>query len=215
MLTGVNFEQAIDYWKKGREVIVIDRNSKTESGGYDNFPFEELFRNVELLANVPAVENPEFSQTVDEMAHGRGQKREEPSGEGKPSTPPPPPPPSARPEVSKLPAGKTTKEIILELVAQGMTAPEIARKTGIKYNTVYFHLNPDKCAKKKKKQEAAGAGTASVSPGWNTDRHACNTCRYRTKTVHARQNGMKCNYIEQVGHSRGCEVKDCDKYEEG
>ena len=213
MLTGVNFEQAIDYWKKGREVIVIDRNSKTESGGYDNFPFEELFRNVELLANVPAVENPEFSQTVDEMAHGRGQKREEPSGEGKPSTPPPPP--SARPEVSKLPAGKTTKEIILELVAQGMTAPEIARKTGIKYNTVYFHLNPDKCAKKKKKQEAAGAGTASVSPGWNTDRHACNTCRYRTKTVHARQNGMKCNYIEQVGHSRGCEVKDCDKYEEG
>lgn len=211
MLTGVNFEQAIDYWKKGREVIVIDRNSKTESGGYDNFPFEELFRNVELLANVPAVENPEFSQTVDEMAHGRGQKREEPSGEGKPSTPPP----SARPEVSKLPAGKTTKEIILELVAQGMTAPEIARKTGIKYNTVYFHLNPDKCAKKKKKQEAAGAGTASVSPGWNTDRHACNTCRYRTKTVHARQNGMKCNYIEQVGHSRGCEVKDCDKYEEG
>ena len=93
MLTGVNFEQAIDYWKKGREVIVIDRNSKTESGGYDNFPFEELFRNVELLANVPAVENPEFSQTVDEMAHGRGQKREEPSGEGKPSTPPPPPPP--------------------------------------------------------------------------------------------------------------------------
>ena len=90
MLTGVNFEQAIDYWKKGREVIVIDRNSKTESGGYDNFPFEELFRNVELLANVPAVENPEFSQTVDEMAHGRGQKREEPPGEGKPTPPPPP-----------------------------------------------------------------------------------------------------------------------------
>lgn len=209
MFTGVSFEQAIDYWKKGREVIVIDRNSKKENGGYDNFPFEDLFRNVELLADVPAVENPEFSQTVDEMVHGRGQKREEPSGEEKPS-----PPPSARPEVSKLPAGKTTKEIILELAAQGMTASEIARNTGIKYNTVYFHLNPDKCAKKKKKA-SAGAGTASVSPGWNTDRHACNTCRYRTKTVHARQNGMKCNYIEQVGHSRGCEVEDCDKYEEG
>lgn len=116
--------------------------------------------------------------------------------------------------MSKLPAGKTTKEIILELAAQGMTASEIARNTGIKYNTVYFHLNPDKCAKKKKKA-SAGAGTASVSLGWNTDRHACNTCRYRTKTVHARQNGMKCNYIEQVGHSRGCEVEDCDKYEKG
>lgn len=54
MFTGVNFEKAIDYWKKGREVIVIDRNSRTENGGYDNFSFEELFRNVELLADVPA-----------------------------------------------------------------------------------------------------------------------------------------------------------------
>ena len=87
MFTGVNFEKAIDYWKKGREVIVIDRNSKKENGGYDNSPFEDLFRNVELLADVPAVENPEFSQTVDEMAHGRGQKQEEPSGEGKSSPP--------------------------------------------------------------------------------------------------------------------------------
>lgn len=85
MLTGVNFEQAIDYWKKGREVIVIDRNSKTESGGYDNFPFEELFRNVELLADVPAVENPGFKQVIEEMAqngssHDHG--KDEPSVEG-------------------------------------------------------------------------------------------------------------------------------------
>ena len=88
MFTGVNFEQAIDYWKKGREVIVIDRNSRTENGGYDNFSFEELFRNVELLADVPAVENPEFRQAVDEMVHGHGQKQEEPSGKGKSSPPP-------------------------------------------------------------------------------------------------------------------------------
>ena len=67
MFTGVSFEQAIDYWKKGREVIVLDRHSQNASGGYDNFPFEELFRNVELLADVPAVENPEFKQTVAEM----------------------------------------------------------------------------------------------------------------------------------------------------
>lgn len=116
--------------------------------------------------------------------------------------------------MSKLPAGKTTKEIILELAAQGMTASEIARNTGIKYNTVYFHLNPDKCAKKKKKA-SAGAGTASVSPGWNEDRHACKTCRYRTMKVTEKNNSMKCNYISIANHSRGCEVKDCDKYEKG
>lgn len=80
MLTGVNFEQAIDYWKKGREVIVIDRYSKNESGGYDNFPFEELFRNVELLADVPAVENPEFKQAVADMI-SPDQNQEEPSEE--------------------------------------------------------------------------------------------------------------------------------------
>lgn len=67
MFTGVSFEQAIDYWKKGREVIVLDRHSQNASGGYDNFPFEELFRNVELLADVPAVENPEFQQAVEKI----------------------------------------------------------------------------------------------------------------------------------------------------
>lgn len=80
MFTGVSFEQAIDYWKKGREVIVLDRNSQNSSGGYDNFPFEELFRNVELLADVPAVENPEFKQAVANMVQSE-QKQENPSAE--------------------------------------------------------------------------------------------------------------------------------------
>ena len=87
MFTGVSFEQAIDYWKKGREVIVIDRNSRTENGGYDNFPFEELFRNVELLADVPGVENPEFIQAVDEMIHGDAAQEETSKVES--ITPPP------------------------------------------------------------------------------------------------------------------------------
>ena len=80
MLTGVNFQQAIKYWTQGREVIVIDRSSTNASGGYDNFPFEELFRNVELLADVPAVENPDFSRAIADMVHGSDQKPEEPAG---------------------------------------------------------------------------------------------------------------------------------------
>lgn len=80
MLTGVTFEKAIDYWKKGREVIVIDRNSRTESGGYDNFPFEELFRNVELLADVPAVEDPDFKQAVEQMVHDVDPESKKPGG---------------------------------------------------------------------------------------------------------------------------------------
>ena len=116
--------------------------------------------------------------------------------------------------MSKLPAGKTTKEIILELAARGMTASEIARQTGIKYNTVYFHLNSEKRAKSPaKKQETVER--PAVTPGWNKDRHACKTCRYRTTKVTEKNNSMKCNYISIAKHSRGCEVKDCDKYEKG
>lgn len=86
MFTGVSFEQAIDYWKKGREVIVLDRHSQNAFGGYDNFPFEELFRNVELLVDVPAVENPEFKQAVRDMVQPEEKQEELP--EEKSSTPP-------------------------------------------------------------------------------------------------------------------------------
>ena len=43
-----------------------------------------------------------------------------------------------------LPAGKTKKEIALQLAEQGMKAPEIAKKIDAKYSTVYNWLNPDK-----------------------------------------------------------------------
>lgn len=88
MFTGVSFEQAIDYWKKGKEVIVLDRHSQNASGGYDNFPFEELFRNVELLADVPAVENPEFKQAVTDMIQIQSDHKQEESSKEKSSTPP-------------------------------------------------------------------------------------------------------------------------------
>lgn len=69
MLTGVNFKKAIDYYKKGKEVIVLDRNSlgKNEKSGYDTFSFSELGKNLDFLVDVPAVPNPEFEQAVQDM----------------------------------------------------------------------------------------------------------------------------------------------------
>lgn len=69
MFTGVNFEKAIDYYKKGKEVIVLDRNTLGKNGksGYDTFPFSELGENLDFLVNVPAVPNPEFEQAVQDM----------------------------------------------------------------------------------------------------------------------------------------------------
>lgn len=69
MFTGVNFEKAIDYYKKGKEVIVLDRNTLGKNGksGYDTFPFSELGENLDFLVDVPAVPNPEFEQAVQDM----------------------------------------------------------------------------------------------------------------------------------------------------
>ena len=87
MFTGVDFDKAIECWRKGREVIVLDRTVKSPSGGYETYSFDELFRNLELLADVPAVENPDFSQAVAAMVHGSDQKPEEPT-EQESNTPP-------------------------------------------------------------------------------------------------------------------------------
>lgn len=87
MFTGVDFDKAIECWRKGREVIVLDRTVKSPSGGYETYSFDELFRNLELLADVPAVENPDFSQALAAMVHGSDQKPEEPTGQES-NTPP-------------------------------------------------------------------------------------------------------------------------------
>lgn len=211
MFTGVSLDQALRYWKNGKEVIVLDRTVKSSSGGYETYSLDELFKNLELLADVPAVENPEFKQAVAEMVQS-GQKQEEPSEE-KSSTPPP-----TGPEVSEmLPAGKTKKEIALQLAEQGMKAPEIAKKIDAKYSTVYNWLNPDKCRPKKKTEEiSVNYKNPNARPGWNADRKKCKTCRYRQAHNNPTdKNKGNCNYIEIAGHSRGCAVEDCDRYVKG
>lgn len=69
MFTGIDFEKAIDYYRKGKEVIALDRASVGKNGksGYDTFPFEELFKDLDFLVDVPAALNPDFEQAVQEM----------------------------------------------------------------------------------------------------------------------------------------------------
>lgn len=86
MFTGVSLDKALKHWKNGKEVIVLDRTVKSPAGGYETYSLDELFKNLELLADVPAVENPEFKQAVADMVQS-GQKQEE-SSEEKNSTPP-------------------------------------------------------------------------------------------------------------------------------
>ena len=69
MFTGIDFEKAIDYYRKGKEVIVLDRASVGKNGksGYDTFPFEDIFKDLDFLVDVPAVANPDFEQAVQDM----------------------------------------------------------------------------------------------------------------------------------------------------
>ena len=116
-----------------------------------------------------------------------------------------------------LSAGKTKKEIALQLAEQGMKAPEIAKKIDVKYSTVYNWLNPDKCRPKKKTEEpSVNYKNPNARPGWNADRRKCRTCRYRQAHNNSTdQNKGNCNYIEIARHSRGCAVEDCDRYVKG
>lgn len=114
-----------------------------------------------------------------------------------------------------LPAGKTKKEIALQLAEQGMKIPEIAKKIDAKYSTVYNWLNPEKCKTKKKDEKTAlDYKNPDARPGWNADRKKCKTCKFRPATA-LKSNGAGCDYLDLIGHSRGCAVEDCDRYVKG
>lgn len=91
MFTGIDFEKAIDYYRKGKEVIVLDRASVGKNGksGYDTFPFEDIFKDLDFLVDVPAVANPDFEQAVQDMVEP---DQNENDAEGGRIAPPPPRP---------------------------------------------------------------------------------------------------------------------------
>ena len=109
------------------------------------------------------------------------------------------------------------QKLISELAAKGMTALEIARKTGINYKSVYYYMHREKY-KPKKKNAAISVDykNPDARPGWNAYRKKCKACRYRQAHYNPTDlNKGNCNYIEIAGHSRGCAVEDCDRYVKG
>ena len=115
-----------------------------------------------------------------------------------------------------LPAkrGNGNQERARELAAQGMSASQIADELGLKYNTVYYYIHPEKCSKRKKAAKPAKPVPAVKQsmigkPGWNKDRHACRSCKYQ-----ARGASSGCDYYVITDMERGCDPADCDKYAE-
>lgn len=208
MLTEKTRNKALEDFLKGRKVVVM---TVFDDGSIAAEKLEDILmtEDVHFLVDVPAVEDMEFKQAVADMVRP-DQKLEEPAEEKSVT------PPSKRPEVSDvLPAGKTKKEIALQLAEQGMKIPEIAKKIDAKYSTVYNWLNPEKCKTKKKDEKTAlDYKNPDARPGWNADRKKCKTCKFRPATA-LKSNGAGCDYLDLIGHSRGCAVEDCDRYVKG
>lgn len=202
MLTGVNFEKAIDYYKKGKEVIVLDRNSlgKNKKSGYDTFPFSELGENLDFLVDVPAVPNQEFEQAVQDMVEP---DQNENDAEGDEQLPPPDQPEKKLEKETVAAPGKMSREekskIIRPLIKKGLKNKEIAERTGIPIGTV----NGLSGAIRKELKNPVQAEI--IKSGNNSDRHKCRTCQYR----HSDAGG--CDYCIHTGKERGCDVEVCDK----
>lgn len=201
MFTGVNFEKAIDYYKKGKEVIVLDRNSLGKNGksGYDTFPFSELGENLDFLVDVPAVPNPEFEQAVQDMVEP---DQNENDAEGDEQLPPDQPEKKLAKETVAAP-GKMSREekskIIRPLIKKGLKNKEIAERTGIPLGTVNGLSGPIR------KELKNPVKAEMIKSGDNSDRHKCRTCQYR----HSDAGG--CDYCIHTGRERGCDVEVCDK----
>ena len=99
-------------------------------------------------------------------------------------------------------------EIVRKLAAQGMNSSQIARETGFSPGSVYYYMHPEK---RRKPEIPLDYKNPDAAAGWNADRHACRSCRYRARPEQVN----RCDYIEHAKHSRGCDVEDCDRYVRG
>ena len=86
MLTERSINKALDAFLKGRKVVVVN---VYDDGSMDAERLEDILpkEGAHYLVDVPAVENPDFSQAVAAMVHGSDQKQEEPT-EQESNTPP-------------------------------------------------------------------------------------------------------------------------------
>ena len=112
------------------------------------------------------------------------------------------------------PRREENQERARKLAEQGATTLQIAELLGMKYNTAYYYTHLERERKKRRKRKESDAEPLEEvpremigKPGWNTDRHACRSCRYRAGGAR-----KGCDYYMRTDLERGCDPADCDKY---
>lgn len=231
MLVEKSVKEALMDYAKGRKVVVLQCS---EDGKMDANLLSDFleYDNNKYLVDVPAVVNPEFEASVQDMMKGseaitptEEDVNEEPAeseveesesandedGEEKQL------PPSAL-ELEKeevVPANNSKKkeydpEVLRKYVLDGKSNKEIAEMMKVSVGTIknWVHEN----GLTGFRTRGVGRKEPQRGYGYNSDRHLCWSCRYRDRLATARGG---CNYLAIVGHSRGCSVENCNVYEKG
>lgn len=222
-------KEALSDYLRGRPVrIMWERND----GSLDIARLSDLLEQEEnhFLVDVPAVINPEFEAAVQEMTGAIPSAeqivaavhdtQEESSGDEIL------PPPHEEPEVDKMPSAGRKRiacdyEVLKGYIESGKTDGEIADIKRVSVSTVKRWICENGLSGIRKRGRKSKDGTKKqetkpcvkkvepdFKPGYNADRHWCNSCQYR-----AEKKG--CDYYVHTDKVRGCDPENCDKYVRG
>lgn len=211
MLVEKALNQALIDYTKGKKVYIVQEYDDKSMDISDLADFLED-KSVRMLVDVPAVDNPEFKEAVCEMTDGSSSQTEEPKEAPQKESQERSAEPKDCGGGNTEPPQRAKKEIVEELVLQGLSNSEIVEKTGIKYQTVYLYAKQvrDNQPKKPKEQQVLED---------NSDRHLCKICAYRGSVFQGKSanssSATGCEYAIIKGHPRGCSADNCNVFEKG
>lgn len=232
MLVEKSVKEALMDYAKGRKVVVLqcDEKGRIDANLLSDFLEEE---NNKYLVDVPAVIDPEFEAAVQDMMKGsemivsnesdtdpepiESKKDESDSMQDEDGEENQLPPPTV-PELEKeevVPANNSKKkeydpEVLRRYVIDGKSNKEIAELMKVSVGTIKNWVYENGLTGFRTR--GGGRKEPQRGDGDNSDRHLCRSCRYRDGLATARGG---CNYLAIVGHSRGCNVENCNVYEKG
>lgn len=206
MLQEMKLEDALKKFLQGREVLVMYNESlEPEKPTYTVESIREALKGMRFLAEVPAVENQDFKQAVKEMVEiGTDTKEEHQKA-------------AIQPELVRLTHKETPASPEMIHRENAAEPPKNAAKKQYAVRAGKLDGQEEKIIQMlgegKSQREIAEAFNVNQTTvcNWIRKHKKCQTCKYRDKDP---KKG-NCDYVGKTGHSRGCSVYNCEKYEKG
>ena len=136
MFQEVDLKRALEKQLKEKDVYAAPRCTEPGKEGYLFRPLSDILKEFRFLVDVPAVENPDFTEAVQKMTQSTPAKQE-PTQDITQESPEEEEHPEEHSCKKKLDA---PSQELLTLVEQGMSQLSIAKKLGITQSTVSYRL---------------------------------------------------------------------------